>query len=290
MISIFLASILCAGAPLAAENIQPDSTVEAVSKPAFNSFEMGSLVVEKTRAGYEEGKYAEFLSEMDKDYNKAKVDNALEGLIELRKETGKVNIHPEFVRSQNSIQNLKNENLLKVVGSDESSFAQKVRSAASSLPADSQLLRSLHYKAPGSTDVNKDENAVIDIDLEYSYKSIHLDSLAASGNSIPDRKEKQMALEMERMDRLVKAAQSFEDKDLKQAIKEAASLLDQRLAKNYDMRDLLALAAGRVKPVSPLEEKAASIVGRAQDQIAELHRHLLNNLDSVEPIAEAVQK
>jgi hypothetical protein len=251
---------------------------------------MGSAVVGKVRADYKAGKYNEFLKEMDNAHREAKANNGLEGLIELRKETGKVSIHPEFVRSFSLIQDSKNKNLLALVESDDSLFAQKIRSAAASVPEESRLLNSLHYKAPQASDVNEDESAVVDIHLEYTYKAIHLDSLAASGDSIPDKREKHMALEMEKMDRLVNASQSFEDKELKQAIEQSASTVDQRLAKKYDLKDLHDLSTGRIKSASALEEKAASIVGNAQGQISELHRHLLNNLDSEEPIAEAVQK
>jgi hypothetical protein len=287
MFSIFLASILLAGTPLLVENVQSEAVTSA--QIGTNSYEMGSFIVEKTRADYQNGKYSEFLKKMDRDYKEAKESNGLEGLIELRQETAKVNIHPEFIRSYDIIQASKNEHLLEVVGSDDSSFAKKVRSAARSIAADSPLLRSLHFKVPSAPDVNEDERAVIDIDLEYYYKSIHLDSLSASSKSIVDRREKQIALEMEKMDRLLQAASSFEDRELEQAIENSALHLDARLAKNYDMRDLLALARGNIKSTSSLEEKVASIVGNAQGQIAELHRQLLNTLDNAEPIAETVQ-
>ena len=224
MISIFLASILCAGAPLAVENVQGETS--ASTQTMSNSYEVGSAIVEKVRIDSKNGKYIEFLKEMDKDYNEAKANQGLEGLIELRKEAGKANIHPEFARSYDTIQASKNEQLLNAVGNDNSAFAQKVRSAAASFSKDDQVLRSLNFKAPGTAET-KDENSVIDIDLEYYYKSIHLDS---SGDATADRKEKHIALELEKMDRLVQAAKSFEDKDLKKAIDRASSTFDQRLA------------------------------------------------------------
>jgi hypothetical protein len=286
MISIILASILSAGTPLAAENSKSEttSTVQTVS----NAYQLGSDVVAQTRADYESGKYNEFLNQMDKDYTRAKAENGLEGLIELRTESGKVNIHPEFYRSYEAIQDSKNENLLNVIGSDDSLFAQKVRSAASSVSADNKILRSLSFKAPG-TGVNKDENAVIDIDLEFYYKGIHMDSLAAFGDSISDQKEKHLVLQMERMKQLVKASESFEDKELKKAIEQSSSNHQKLLAKMYDARDLLALSRGTIKPSSAIEEKIAAIVGNSQGQLAELHRHLLNTLDNPEPISETVQ-
>ena len=285
MISIFLASMLLAGTPLATEVQQTKIMTE---QTASNSFEMGSFIVEKARADYNDGKYNEFLNKMDQDYLEAKANNGLEGLIELRKETAKVNIHPEFVRSQGMIQDAKNKNLLDVVENNDSAFAQKVRSAAASAPAESKLLNAYHYKAPDAEGLNADERTVVEIDLEYSYKALHLDTLAAS-DSIADKREKQMVLEMQRMDRLVKASETFQDKELKQAIAKSAVGIYQRLSKKYDMKDLHDLSNGKIKPQSPLEEKVGAIVGSAQGQIFELHRHLLNHLDSNEPIAETVQ-
>jgi len=269
------------------ENVQSEAITSV--HIGTNSYEMGSSVVEKTRADYQHGKYREFLKKMDQDYKEAKESNGLEGLIELRQETAKVNIHPEFISSYDTIQATKNEQLLEVAGHNDSLFAQKVRSAARSIETESPLLRSLHFKVPSSPDTNADERAVIDIDLEYYYKSIHLDSMAAAFDSVLDRKEKHMVLEMEKVDRLQKAASSFEDKELKQAIQDAALHLDERLTKNYDMRDLLALARGSIKPSSALEEKVASVVGNAQGQVAELHRQLLHSLDNPEPIPATVQ-
>ena len=284
MISIFLASILCAGAPLA-EDVASNQKV-STAQPASNSFEIGSVIIEKVRADYVDGTYNEFLKQMDEDYNQAKASNGLDGLIEMRKESAKVNIHPEFVRSQTLIQDAKNKNLLAAAENDNSRFAEKVRSAAATNTPESQLLNSFHYKLPG-TGINADENTLIDNDLEYTYKIIHLDTLLSPGT---DKREKQIVLEMERMDKLVKVSKSFEDKELQQAIATSAANLDQRLTKKYDMKDLHDLSNGKVKPTTALEEKAGAIVGNAQGQIVELHRQLLNHLDSNEPVAETVQK
>jgi hypothetical protein len=286
MVSIFLASILCFGVPLASEKGQS----KEISKVEANSYLTGDSVVERTRTQYNEGKYSEFLNKMDKDYRQAKKNNGLEGLIELRKETAKVNIHPEFMRSYDIIQSSKSENLLSAVKGASSALSKKVESATRAVPKESDLLRVLHFKVPGDHELTKDESTVVDIDIEYYYKSIHLDSTANSKDSLTDRKEKHMALSMEKMDRLKEASKSFEDKALQKSIESLALNLDSRLAKSYDMRDLIALSRGIIKPVTTLEKKVASIVASSQGEIADLHRQLLNNLDSQEPIAESVQK
>lgn len=276
-LSLILASMLCAGSPAIVET--PESKKTTAVQQASNHFKLGKEVVQAVRSDYSAGSYSEFLKDMDSDYKKAKKANELEGLIEMRKETAKVKIHPQFADSYRTIQEAKNKKLLQVAASDsQTPFADKLASATQSISdIDGQLL-SLNFKAPGEG-ISSDENALIEINLEYYYKAIHLDSLAAK-KSMADRKEKHMALEIEKMDRMVQAANSFTDTSLKESVMDAAAILDERMAKSYDISDLLALSKGKVKPISTQEEKAAAIVSNSQGELAELHRHLLNSLDN----------
>jgi hypothetical protein len=172
------------------------------------------------------------------------------------------------------IQDAKKEQLLEVVkGSEDSVFSQKVRSAAAGTSVTDDKIIALYGKVPGSGK-NNDENTLIDLDLEYYYKGIHLDSSKQT-----DRRDKHMVLEMEKTDRMLKASQSFEDKELQKSVETYASLLDDRLSRNYDMADLHDLARGKVKPTTPAEKEAAAAVSRAQGALADLHRHLLDSLD-----------
>jgi len=275
-IALILASVLCAGSPAMAETTPVATTV---SQSASNHFLLGKEVVQAVRTEYTDGKYNDFLKEMDQDYKNAKKSNDLEGLIELRIETAKIKIHPEFTKTYRIIQDSKDKDLLRAASNlEETTFTKKVKSAAQSLAAIDDHMQALSYKVPG-TGANSDENALIDIGLEYYYKAIHLDSLAAN-SSMKDRKEKHMALEMEKMSRMLEASKTFTDKKLKSSIEDAAVILDNRIAKSYDMGDLLALGKGKIKPSSTLEEKAATIVSNSQGDLAELHRHLLNSLDN----------
>lgn len=272
MISVILASILCAAAPAAvAEERQTTSTVQVIP----SSYRLGSEVVETLRAEYVDGSYKEFLSEMDSDFASAKKESALEGLIEIRKEGARAQIHPEFARSYRVIQDEKNLQLLDAVkGSQDEVFTKKVKSAAASLESNDNIVISLFGKAPGAGK-NSDENAIIDIDLEYYYKAIHLDSTSHSA----DRKDKHIVLEMEKADRMLKASQGFEDKALQKAVEKYAHLLDETLARNYDLMDLHDLARGKIKAHSASEKEAAAAVSRAQSALGDLHRHLLDSLD-----------
>ncbi len=289
-ISVILASILCAGAPVIAEDKASEPTTALRQE---NNYQLGSAVIAQLRAAYLAGEYDEFLTEMDDAYNSAKKENELEGLIEIRTEAGKYSVPQEkLIQGFESIQKEKNSDLLKAVAeSQDSLFVQKVRSAAAQLPGSTQeamiTLSSLRSKAPGSG-MNSDENKLIEIDLENHYKVIHLDSLVAMGQSIPDRKEKQFILEMQKMDRMVAAAKDFNDQKLKSAVESAVAGQDARLVKMYDMNDLNALAKGRVKPQTALEEQVATIVGNAHGKFADLNRDLLTN--QAQKDQEVVQK
>lgn len=276
MISLILASILCAGTPsIVEEKSSGPATVQVVPSP----FSLGSEVIKKIRIDYRDGSYSDFLKKMDSDYASAKKESALEGLIEIRKEGARAQIHPEFARSYRVIQDAKKEQLLEAVkDSDDSVFAQKVRSAADGTSVTDDKIISLYGKVPGSGK-NSDENVLIDIDLEYYYKGIHLDSSKLDSSKQADRREKHMVLEMEKTDRMLKASKGFEDKALQKSVETYATLLDERLARNYDMADLHDLARGKVKPATAAEKEAAAAVSRAQGALADLHRHLLDSLD-----------
>jgi hypothetical protein len=281
-LTLILASALCAASPLMAQS--PDTAITSLTQPATNHYLLGSKVVQLARADFQSGAYTEFLKEMDIDYRNAKKANDLEGLIELRKETAKIKIHPEFAKAYRIIQEAKNKDLLVAASTlEETAFTQKVESAAAPIAEIDDHLQSLSYKVPGSG-ANSDENKLIEIGVEYYYKAIHLDSLSAK-NNIANCKQKHMALEMEKMSRMLDAAKSFTDKQLKSSVQDAASILDQRIAKSYDMSDLIALSKGKIKPLSKLEQKAATIISNSQGDLAELHRVLLHSIDS-----EAVQQ
>jgi len=276
-ISMILASILCAGAPAIA---QEESREPKVTQTQENSFQLGSNAIPQLRADFEAGKYDEFLSEMDEAYKKANDGQELEGLIEIRKESANFSFPQEkLINGFDKIQQEKNSKLLKLVSeSKDSLFVEKVRSAATPLAPSIQdslsTLASIRNKAPG-TGASSDENKLIEIDLENHYKRIHLDSLAAMGQSVPDRKEKHMILEMQRMSQMAQAAANFQDQDLKKAVETASANHDAVLIRNYDMSDLNALARGKVKPQSATEEKAAAIVADSHEKFSDLNRNLL---------------
>lgn len=278
-ISAILAAILAAGGGAVSESSRPSTEIAPGQSVRL---ELGSEVITRLQAEYQEGQYDEFLQEMEKAYQQAKANNELEGLIELRKESVHYSFPAEkLIAGFDTIQKERNQHLLRLVADQpDSILVKKVRSAATPLSADIAeaiaTLHSFHSKAPG-TGQNSDENQIIEIDLATQYKQIHLDSLAAAGNYIPDRKEKHLILEMDKMDRMSEAAKTFRDTKLKKAVEICARANGERLTQHYDRNDLNALASGRIQPETDLESKVASIVAEAQAKFSALNRQLLDD-------------
>lgn len=268
-ISTILAAILCAGAPLVSGEIQ-----EPKKEVTQSNFQLGSDIVSQVRSSYEKGEYSEFLSEMDASFSGAD----LSGLIQMRQKQIPIEFQEEWERQFLELQKEKSSELLSAVSdNDDSMFAEKVRSLAANLLSPEQekalsKLNSFISMAPG-TGANADENALIDIDLEYEYKLLHAE-LPASDISPQERKALALALRMEKMDQMVEAAKSFQDHSLKEAVSIAAASFDARLARNLDGADLNAWAKGKAKPSSGTEETIYSILSLYQGKFSDLMKEI----------------
>ncbi|MDE3046424.1 MAG: hypothetical protein KGJ02_07260 [Verrucomicrobiota bacterium] len=280
LINSVLAAVLLAGSPLLADE-EKGTTIEKV-QPAPHSFQLGTEVIQKIRADYQAGKYNDFLQDMDKAYQNAKKENQLEGLIQFRKESATDIPLDQFIKKSEVIHLQKEKELLAAIEDEGNSvLGQKVKSAIAPVSDSFYPLNQLRQKAPGSGK-NADENKLIDIDFEHEFKASHLDSLVARGEKVVDRKEKHIVLAMQKMDKMLAAAKSFSDEGLKSLVEQTHKGLDTYLAKRYDLTDLNALANGKIKPSTALEEKIASTLSKTQDKIAELNRDLFSQLSDKE--------
>jgi len=259
-LNTIFAALFCATAPIASIDAQEPKT-----EVTETSIKLGKETVSTVRSGYENGKYNEFLSEMDASYK----DADLKGLIAMREKEVPVDFQDEWTAKFEALQKVRNQELLTVISDKDSSpFAQKVRSVASNISTSEQekavsKLNSFIAMAPGKG-ANDDENTLIDIDVEYEYKLLH----AANDHS----KERQLALRMEKMDKMVQASKSFQDLSLKAAVGLASSNLDARLARNLDGVDLNGLAKG--KGSNQTEESVYSIISSYQGQFSDLMKQI----------------
>lgn len=265
-ISTFLAAILLGTAPLAAasENKPSSELVES-------NFKLGKDVVASVRSGYENGKYNQFMFDMDEAYNKAD----LKDLIKLREDGSGKEIPEEWEQQFSDLQRQKNSELLTALKeNDDSLFATKVRSLASNILTPEQekaisRVNTFIAMAPNSGK-NVDENTLIDIDLEYEYKLSY--AMQDSNLTPEERQAQQIALRMEKMDKMLQASKNFEDKILKQAVTIAHGTLDARLARNLDGADLNANA--KKKSENKDQEIVYSILRSYQGQFSDLIKGL----------------
>lgn len=268
-ISTILAAILCATAPLSAiEAVDPKTEMTQ------SSLKLGRETVSSVRAAYEKGEYDEFLSEMDASYK----NSDLSGLIQMRDRDIPIEFQEEWEQRFIDLRAEKNRELLSVISDeDDSLFSQKVRSVAAQITTPEQekaltRLNSFITMSPGKG-ASEDENTLISLDVEYEYKLIHA-SMPASDLSLEQQVQHQIALRMEKMDRMAAASKNFQDPALKQAVSIASATLDERLARNLDGSDLNALVKGKVKPANSTEERVYSILSLYQAKFSELMKEL----------------
>ena len=270
-ISLILVAALCGAGPLLAdEAIKPTVSETQVTVDQ----KIGKEAIAQIRKGYEEGRYDEFLKEMDGSYESLVENNKLSGLSSLRQG---VNSDPKWIESAQKLQKERNKALLDAVDGEETLFAEKVRSAASDLANEEAIQRLIEFRqmAPGEGK-SSEENKLIDLDLEYEYKSIHLDMPSVGGEVLSDGREKHYVLKMNHMDKMLAASQGFEDAELKKQIELAAQIQDARMAQNWDQSDLSALAKGRVEAKDAMEKKVASYLQSHQERLGDLTKQMLD--------------
>ena len=268
-ISTILAALFCATAPVASI-VEITSQSESVQ----SNFQLGKETVASVRSSYENGRYNQFLSEMDEAHRNAD----LSGLIKMRSKQVSVEFQEDWEQQFLSLQNEKSRDLLAAIDDkDHSVFALKVRSSAAAVLTPGQekaisKINSFISMAPG-TGANEDENALIDLDLEYEYKLLHA-KLPTNEISPRELRAQQIALRMEKMDKMVQASKNFGDADLKNTVKIAADTLDARLARNLDAADLNASLKKNAKPANNSEESVYSILSLYQGKFSDLMKEI----------------
>ncbi len=252
-----LAAILCATAPLSSFGEVSPKTEEV------SNFKLGREIVSQVRSDYENGKYNEFLAEMDESYRKAD----LKEFIQMRSKGVPEDFQQTWEKRFSDLQKQKNLALSNAVSDDDNSvFSEKVRSLSANLtPEQEKALSKLNsfISMMPNTGRNADENKLIDIDMEYEYKLLEADNT----------QERQIALRMEKMDKMVEASKNFEDQSLKQAVGIAAATLDVRLARNLDGADLNRMAKQN-RANSEQEKTVFAIMKEYQGQFSNLMKEL----------------
>ena len=273
-LSIIIAALSAGTAPMLSN--LPAADPSSIIQPAIQTPKSGQEAIQTIRQTYDLGGYSEFLNELHDSYTVVNESGRLNSLAETR-----IGSSPELEEWESrafELQMEKNEEMLRAVeDQDKTPFVEQVLSASKMTDDAHQKafleIAKLRSMAPGAGK-NNDQNRLIDLDLEYEYKSLHID---LPGAPIADKKEKFCALRMEWLDKLLAAASEFEDASLKETVALYAENFDARLAQSWDATDLNALTNGKRKPTNGLEEKIASILNHYHEKLSEMSKQLLTH-------------
>lgn len=265
---IILAALTLATADAAVQQLQePKAEIQAVQNLFFHDS------VEQVRQDYADGKYRDTFNELNDSYNEVRQDDGLKALAEMR--LGFTSMHSSWEQAMKEALKERNQELILAVKDDHSPLSEKVKLATQPLDPEVEssyeMLARLQTLAPGQGS-NDDENAIIAIDFEYEYKAIHLDLPIVYGQKGNNLWEKQIALKMEKMDRMLEASKSFQDASLKKAIETIHSHFDALLTQSSHIGDLTRIARN---PTTPLEEKITSILMKYREKFADLSKEFL---------------
>ncbi|MEN9653994.1 MAG: hypothetical protein RL235_106 [Chlamydiota bacterium] len=230
------------------------------------SVRQGTVAITAIRQAYLAGEYDEFLKEADRAYMHAKEKNELTALIDLRNADA---VDSEWAINAQKLMQEKNRLLMELVADKDDAFSQKVQSAARSTVTEeqNQALRSLaelRLKKPGSGQTSE-ENQLIDLDLEYEFKALRVDLPGTP--SVKEPRELQIVLRMEKMDKMIQMAKSFQDANWQHTVTLAAERFDERLAGLWDADDLNRMVTGRLEARTEVEKNAVSILKAYQEQL-----------------------
>jgi hypothetical protein len=272
-LTILLAVLSLGTWPLIGQESSVSTT--GVEQSVVAQQKLGSMAILEIRKGYENGEYDSFLKELDDSYLAAREKNQLEQLIEMRE--GISSDWEKWDREAKKIQEQRGRELLAAMENEEDSLLKdKVLSTTAKVMTEEQdealaHLITFRHMAPG-TGKNSDENKLIDLDLEYEYKSLHI---GMPGKVASEQKEQQMVLRMEKARKMVALSTTFKDPLLKKEMGLYVQNLDQRLAQSWDVIDLNSLAHRTEKPASVTEEKVISILNQYQEKFSDLAQQLL---------------
>lgn len=274
-ITLTLAALFCATGSFAAEDGKTPAI--SVTQPIIQE-KLGKDAIFQLREAYEEGQYETFLKEMDASYQELADKNQLASLAEMR--LG-ITDDSKWTEAAKLLQAERNTELNVAIGDQDSLFAQQVRSVAADLPSpeeDQAISRISAFRQMLPTSgKNVDENALIDLDLEYQYKSLHLDMPLTQGEQVDGLREKHYVLRMEKMDKMRAIAQTFEDVELKQAIELTAQNQDARMAQNWDQAELNAYLKGKKKPADTTQNQVVNILEAHQEKLRDLTKNYLES-------------
>lgn len=264
-LSIALAAMLCVSGAFAGEDRRPATTLQITDR---EDIQLGRETIAQIRKDYIEGRYNQFLREMDHSFDEGIDKEYVLGLGMLRQ--GAVDLSNWF-DGVNKIKEETNRELIQAVSGQKGRFAEKVNHVATTDGLENLFV--VYHQMQPNTGKNADENTLIALDLEYEYKAIHLDQPKTDVQKDLNKNDLHYALKMEQMDKILLASQSFEDATLKSSVESFARDLDARLARYMDLMDLRKLSSEKLS--DPTEIRVATILQAHSEKIQEHARNYL---------------
>jgi len=230
----------------------------------------GKQIVAEVETSYQRGQYDTFLLQLHEEFQNAGRAGALRGIFESAKaalpketDTERLEKHKESVLS---LTRERNQRLLDAISEKpDLEIAQKVDSVVyfSLAPDQGDILAkldSLKYKIPESAEGTA-ENKISALETEYYIKSLLLDVASHRSNTFSDDlNKKKIALALEKLDKMEDAAKNSDDRIWIKKIQKAKQAFRVEKAYRIDLDVLQGLAAGKIDPENPIEEKVKAIM------------------------------
>jgi hypothetical protein len=258
-LGLFAAAVVCSAGVLADETVAKPSTISHTLQK--NS--LGKDAILQIRTDFQNGRYDDFLKTVDASYQEVVENKQILEFAKMRDETP---LSRETIEKIHQLQIERAEKISQIIGTEESLFVQKVRSALlnSFVIEGEEFFAQLHQMPLGSG-ASSDENALIALDVEYDYKVTHVIS------TNPDvSRDMLVALKMEQIDKMVLLALSFKDESLKQLVENMRDHFDYKLVQSWDFIDMYAMLRAEPLDAGSLEGKIAAILQEHQERLAEM--------------------
>ncbi len=243
--------------------------------PLSSGQALGNQWSQDIATSYKEGDYQKFLNDLDADYQNHKKNWKFDDLLENRKKIADVTkqfesspaINEKDLELQEKVNLLKekrNRKLMKLCTSNpHEEISQTIRNTIfftlsekeeQSLSFVNQL--ETKFKGEGKSPL---ENKLIDLDIEYWLKGLHLGTKIATDKLTPeDYARKLLVLKLEKLKRMEEICQN--DEELREHFTTVRSVLPRLQGAKYDENILKGLGKGKIEPKNDVEKKVKVIM------------------------------
>jgi hypothetical protein len=267
---------LCASVLAAALSL-PLFAQEVAISPKTTKTEQETLakqkLIDEIFTDYQEGRYNNFLKQIDETYKEKNKKWEFNSVLEERKKLSemvvdyKSNKQDDFLKEYHALQEAQNNELIEVcLKNPNDKFSSEVRDMIFYTPNDHEQ-ESLHYvqelsrkfKGDGTTPL---ENVLINIDTEFWLKDLSLGtSLVEKQIDHATFQKQHLVLHIEKMQRMKAACEGdLVDVKIKSYIETAAKVLPKVKASSATRRHLMALGRGKIEAQNEVEASMQKIM------------------------------